>query len=842
MRSFLQDLRYGLRLLPRQPGFAVIATLVVGLGIGANTTMFSLVDALALKPRVGDADRMVTLYSKDRVQAGSFRAFSYPNFVDLRARKDVFAALTAHVPSLVGITEGDETRRSFIDIATSDYFATFGVNLALGRPFTEAEERPRADVPVTILSYPAWQRMGGSRDVLGTTLRINQRDFTIVGVAPEGFGGRTAMVIPELWLPTGVYDTVSNDFVRDGLDASLADRTHHNLFVVGRLRDGLTGEGAERALEMVSRQMEEAYPVENRSQALLVTPVSRLSISTSPNNDDGPIGVLAAVLLSMSGVVLLVACLNLANMQLARGASRRQEFAIRASVGGSRWRAVRQLLTEGLVLSLPGAGLALLLSWAAMRLVNLSLAGRLPVQFTLDAAPDWRVFAATLAFAVLATVLFGLGPALSLARADLVPALKVSAGELPARRSWLSARHLLVMCQLALSLALLTAGGLFVRGATVAAALDPGFTLDRGIIVQVDASLASYDKARGIDLYARAIERLRRLPGVETVGFGSLMPFAEFSESRSVQRPGPTIRRSDPQAAAQLANAINYSVSPEFFAALGLRLLRGRDFTATEALEGGRPVAIVDEALARKLFGDEDPMGRELQLNSRDGAAAPDIVEVIGVAPPILHQMNDTAPGPLIYRPLAQDYRAGVTFHLRTAAPTAAGEAAMLPAVRQAFREVDERLPVLTLETRPMFRDRNLMLWVVRAGAWVFTAFGLVALGMAALGIYGVKAYLVSRRTREIGIRMALGAKSRDVIRLVVGDGLALTLAGLVAGLALSAMVGRAVGVLLFQGASFDGVVIGVAFLTLLSAAALASWLPARRAARISPSRAFREL
>jgi predicted permease len=841
MRSFLQDLRYGLRLLPRQPGFAAVATLVVGLGIGANTTMFSLVDALALKPRVGDADRMVTLYSKDRVQTGSFRAFSYPNFVDLRARKDVFAALTAHVPSLVGITEGDETRRSFIDIVAADYFSAFGVNLSLGRPFTEAEERPRADLPVTILSHLAWQRLGGSRDVLGTTIRINQRDFTIVGVAPEGFGGRTAMVIPELWLPTGVYDTISNDFVRDGLDASLADRTHHNLMVVGRLRDGLSGESAERALEMVSRQMEEAYPVENRSQALLVTPVSRLSMSTSPNNDDGPIGVLAAVLLSMSGVVLLVACLNLANMQLARGASRRQEFAIRASVGGSRMRAVRQLLTEGLVLSLPGAVLALLLSWAAMRLVNVSLAGRLPIQFTLDAAPDWRVFAATLAFAVLATVLFGLGPALSLARADLVPALKLSAGELPARRSWLSARHLLVMCQIALSLALLTAGGLFVRGATVAAALDPGFTLERGIIVQVDASLASYDKARGLDLYLRAIERLRRLPGVEAVGFGSLMPFGEISESRSVQRPGPTIRRSDPQAADQLANAINYSVSPDFFAALGLRLLRGRDFTATEALDGGRPVAIVDAALARKLFGDEDPVGRELQLNGRDGAA-PDIVEVIGVAPPILHQMNDEAPGPLIYRPLAQDYRAGVTFHLKTAVPTAAGEAAMLPAVRQAFREVDERLPVLTLETRPMFRDRNVMLWVVRAGAWVFTAFGLVALGMAALGIYGVKAYLVSRRTREIGIRMALGAKSRDVIRLVVGDGLTLTLAGLVAGLVLSALVGRAVGVLLFQGASFDGAVVAVAFLTLLSTAALASWLPARRAARISPSRAFREL
>jgi predicted permease len=842
MRSFLHDLRYGLRLLPRQPGFALVATLVVGLGIGANTTMFSLVDALALKPRVGDADRMVSLYSKDRVQTGSFRAFSYPNFVDLRARKDLFSALTAHVPSLVGITEGDETRRSFIDIVTSDYFSAFGVTLALGRPFTDAEERPRADIAVTILSDTAWQRMGGAPDALGKTIRINQRDFTIVGVAPRGFGGTMAVVTPELFLPTGVYETISNDFIREGMDASLGDRSHHNLFVVGRLREGLTPVAAERVLAVASRRMEEAYPVENRNQALLVAPVSRLSLSTSPDNDDGPIGVMAVVLLSMSGVVLLIACLNLANMQLARGASRRQEFAIRASIGGSRLRAVRQLLTEGLVLAMPGAVLALLLSWSAMQLLNFSVAGRLPIQLALDPAPDWRVFAATLSFAVIATVMFGLGPALSLARTDLVPALKVYAGELPARRSRFAARHLLVMGQLALSLALLTAGGLFVRGATVASALDPGFTLERGILAQVDASLAGYGKPRGLDLYARAIERLQRQPGVAAVGLSSLMPFGEMTESRPAQLPGPVIRRPDPEAADRLADAVNYGISPGFFTALGLQLVRGRDFTASEMIEGSRPVAIVDEALARKLFGDNDPVGRQVQLNNRDASAEPDIVEVVGVAPPIRHQMNDQAPGPQIYRPLAQDYRAGVTFHLRTAAPTPRAEGAMLPAIRQAFREVDERLPVVTLETRPMFRDRNLMLWVVRAGAWIFTAFGLVALGMAALGIYGVKAYLVSRRTREIGIRMALGAQNRDVIRLVIGDGLVLTAAGLAAGLALSALVGRAVGSLLFQGAGFDVVVVAAAFSALFAAAALASWLPARRAARISPSRAFREL
>jgi len=840
MSSFLQDLRHGVRLLIRQPGFTLIAVLVLALGIGANTTIFSLVDVLAMKPRAGGTEELVSVYSRDREEPDSYRAFSYPNFADLRARRDVFDALTAHVPSMIGITEGDTTRRAFIDIVTADYFSAFGVPLALGRTFTAEEERPAADLPVTILSYPAWQRMGGAPDVLTRTIRINQRDFSIVGVAPEGFGGTMAMVIPEVFLPTGVYDTISNDFVRDGRLTSLADRSHHNLFLVGRLRDGLTIASAAPALESVSRAMEEANPAENRRQALSVDPVSRLSISTSPQGD-GPISVMATVLLSMSGIVLLVASLNLANMQLARGGARRKEFAIRLAIGGSRLRLVRQLLTEGLLLSLAGGAVALGLSTVLMRLLSTSMAGRLPIQIALDATPDWRVFAATLVFAVAATVLFGLGPGLALARTQALPELKEASGEMPVRRSRLAVRHVLVMGQLALSLALLTAGGLFVRGAQMAASLDPGFTFDRGIVAQVDASLAGYDRARAATLYERTVDRLKQLPGVTSVGFSSLMPFGEITESRSVQIPGPRIRPSDPNAASGLVSAVASSVSPDYFNSLGLALVRGRDFTTAETFGVAGRVAIIDQALARRLFGDADPIGRQLQFNPRDDASAPDVAEIVGIAPAILHQMTDAAPGPQVYVPLAQDFRMGLTVHLRTAAPSADAEAAMLPVVRQALRELDDRLPVVALETRPMFRDRNLMLWVVRAGAWVFTGFGLVALFMAALGIYGVKAYLVSRRTREIGIRMALGANARDVIRLVLADGMVLTMTGLLIGLALSVLVSQGVGSLLFQGAGFDPAVVAAAFATLLCAAALASWLPARRATRIAPTRALRE-
>lgn len=837
MTAFIQNLRFGVRLFSRQPGFALIAVLVLGIGIGANTTMFSLVNELILKPRPGAGEELVQVYSKHRTEPDSFRTFSYDNFADLRARTDVFASLTAHNPAMVGITEGETTRRAFIDITTGDLFKTFNIPLAMGRTFTLDEEKPGAEIPVTIISHPMWERLGSPTDIPGRIVRINQRDFTVIGVAPKGFSGTTVMVTPEFWLPTGVYDSMVNDFASDNIVGTLRDRRHHALIVYGRLREGLDLESATPGLQNISAAMEGAFPAENKDQDLVIQPVSRLGISTSPI-DDGPVTIVGASLLAMSGIVLLIAALNLANMQLARGSARAKEFAIRLSMGGTRAQIVRQLMTESLMLSLLGGGVALLIATGAMRALVSGMNGLLPVMLMVETTPDARVFLATLAFAALGTIVSSLGPALAASRADVLPALKEQAGELPIRgRSRVPVRHVLVMGQLALSLALLTTAGAFVRGAWVAAGVDPGFSLDRGIHAGLDTSLAGYDRPRAYAAYTNVLEHVRRIPSVTHVSLGSLMPFGEVSESASIQQPGPVRRASDPDYETAVTSAIAQSVTQDYFPSLGLSLLRGRDFTLAEVTSADTPpVAIIDQALATRVFGTDDPIGRQIQIN-RGQDAAPELVQVIGIAPAILHQMNDDEPGAHVYRPHAQRFRSGMTLHVATTTPD---ESTLLPALRAALRNADAQLPVITLETGAMFRERNAMLWIVRTAARVFTIFGVVALVMATLGIYGVKAFLVSRRTREIGIRVALGATTRDVATLVLRDGLAMTIAGLVIGLGLSFVAIQGLGSLLFDGGGFDLPIVAAAFIALTASALAANLVPARRATRVSPTVALR--
>lgn len=837
MTAFIQNVRFGLRLFSRQPGFALIAVLILAVGIGANTTMFSLVNELILKPRPGAGEQLVQVFSKHRTEPDSFRTFSYDNFSDLRARTDVFASLTAHNPAMVGITEGETTRRAFIDITTGDLFKTFDIPLALGRSFTLDEEEPGAEIPVTIISHPVWERMGSPRDIPGRILRINQRDFTVIGVAPKGFSGTTVMVTPELWLPTGVYDSMVNDFASDNVVGTLRDRRHHALIVYGRLREGLDIKTAAPGLQTISAAMESAFPVENKDQDLVIERTSRLGISTSPI-DDGPVTMVGVSLLVMSGIVLLIAALNLANMQLARGSARAKEFAIRLSMGGSRAQVVRQLMTESLLISVVAGGVALLIATAAMRAFVSGMNGLLPVMLTVETSPDARVFLATLAFAALGTIVSSLGPALAASRADVLPALKEQAGELPVRRgSRIPVRHVLVMGQLALSLTLLTTAGAFVRGAWVAAGVDPGFSLDRGIHVGLDTSLAGYDRPRASAAYAEVLDHVRRIPSVTHVSLGSLMPFGEVTESAAIQQPGPVRRASDPDYDTAVTSATAQSVMQDYFPSLGLSLLRGRDFTHAEVTAAGTPgVAIIDEVLAARVFGTEDPLGRQMQIN-RGQDAEPELVQVVGIAPAILHQMNEEKPGAHVYRPHAQRFRSGMTLHVATTTPD---ESSLLPAVRTALRNADAQLPVITLETGTMFRERNAMLWIVRTGARVFTIFGIVALVMATLGIYGVKAFLVSRRTREIGIRVALGATSRDVTTLVLRDGVATTIGGLVIGLGLSFVAVQGIGSLLFDGGGFDLPIVAVAFVTLTAAGLAANLIPARRATRVSPTVALR--
>jgi predicted permease len=855
MAAFLQDLKHGVRLLVRHRGFTVVAALVLALGIGANTAVFTLINAMVLKPRPGVPDaELAGVYSRDRTQADSYRAFSYPNYVDLRDRKDLFVSLAAHDFSMVGLADGDSTRRVFIDVITSNYFDTFGVPLARGRAFTLEEERPKADIPVAILSHGMWQRLGGTDDVLGQTIRLNSRVFNIVGVAPRGFGGSMVMVTPELFVPTGVSDSIANDFLREGLPASLSDRRHHSLVLVARLKPGATIASLTPALEAAGTQLEQAFPGENQNQALLMAPLSRMSVSTSPQTDDG-MGIVALLLFSMSGLVLLIASFNLANMLLARGSARQKEFAIRLAIGGSRFRLVRQLLAESVVLAVAGGIVATFAAWWSARLLMASLATKLPLIVEFDASPDIRIMAATMALCLVSTVLFGLGPAWRHAKTDAVPELKDQAGELTGRRrSRFSTRNVLVMGQLALSLVTLTAAGMFIRLAVESASADPGFTLERGIMANVDPSLAGRDQIATHQFYERALARLRTMPGVISASASSLMPFSEFTESNEVQKAGAPLRRgpggsvsmgtggNERETVDGLVDSIATSVGSDYFKTIGLEVKHGREFTPAEELTpSANRIAIIDETLARKLFGDTNPIDQIVQWQAgRSGSTTTAVARVVGVVAPSHHQLLEREWKAHIYTPIGQDFRSALFLHVRTSAPTVDAEAAMLPDIRHELVALDSALPFIALETRPMFRERNLILWILRAGAKVFIGFGALALFMSVIGVYGVKAYVVARRTREIGIRVALGATPRNVVGMVVKDGLVTTVLGLVVGLGLSVVAGSAIRSFLFGDGRFDATVIFTAVFALAAAATAAAWLPARRATRVAPTLALR--
>jgi predicted permease len=663
------------------------------------------------------------------------------------------------------------------------------------------------------------------------------------------------VVSPELFLPTGVYDSITNDFLKEGLPATLADRRHHSLVLAARFKPGDTIESVTPALNVAGAQLENAYPGENHDQELSMARLSRTSVSTQPQTDSDIAG-LAILLFSMSGLVLLVASFNLANMLLARGSSRQKEFAIRLAIGGSRLRLVRQLLAENLVLALAGGALATVAAWWSMKLLLSSLGGRFPVPMQIDAAPDVNVLIATVGLCLLSALLFGLGPAWRHARTDAVPELKDQAGEIAGRRrrSRFAMRNVLVMAQLALSLVTLTAAGLFIRSAMESAIADPGFTFERGIMVNVDPTLAGRDKVATQQFYEKAIVRMRTMPGVVSASLGSLMPFSEFTESNEIQKAGAPLRKTAGGQSSMgtgsdaieriegLVDSIATSIGADYFRTIGLELKRGREFTVAEELTPSKNrIAIIDETLAERLFGKADALDQLVQWQiGRQDANETVVARVVGIVAPSRHQLFERTPWPHIFTPVGQDTRSSLYIHLKTSAPTADAEAAMLQDVRRELIALDDSLPIISLETRPMFRDRNFVLWVVRAGANVFLAFGALALFMSVIGVYGVKSYVVARRTREIGIRVALGATPRNVVGLIVGDGIITTAVGLVIGLALSVAAGSAIRSMLFGYGGFDAPVIVGAILALGLAATVAAWLPARRATRVAPTLALR--
>lgn len=837
MASLAQDLRSGLRVLARRPGFTSVAVLVLAIGIGANSAVFSVVNALLLRPLPAQQvpGALVGLFSRDRIRPDTYRAFSYPNYVDIREGNPVFTNLMAEGIGLVGIAEGETTRRAMAMAVSSNFFETLGEHLAAGRGFSPEEERPGSEPMVAVVSHPFWRQRGGDPGMLGDTIRVNGRDYTVIGITSKGFTGATVAMSPEVYVPLGSYELIVNDLFLKGREHTrLDDRENHSLVLIGRLRPGLTAEAATTQLDALARRLEEAYPAANRDQALMVHKLPRVGISTSPG-DDSEVAALLGLLQAMSGIVLLVACLNLANMMLAHGSARRREIAIRLALGAGRGHVVRQVLTEGLLLSLAGGAAGLLLAYWAARLLATSLSGALPFAVAYDGTPDLRVVAATLGFAVISTTMFGLWPAWRLARTDVVQELKQHVGEsVTGRRRWLTMRDTLVIGQVALSLALVTAAGLLVRSAIDAARAEPGYEMRNGLVASLDPGLAGYGETQGRQMYRRLLEDVRSLPGVRAASLASLVSYGEVTEGETVRRPGTT---GDEGRASGIWNI----VGTDYFAALDLPVLRGREFTlAEETSAEGTPVALIDEPMARRLFPGEDPLGQQIIFVEADDTPKGPPRQVVGIVPGLRHDLYDREPVAHVYTPFGQQYRSWMTLHIKHAGGGPEAEAALLRSVRSTIRSVDDRVPVLWLKTLEGYREASVVLWLARTGARLFSSFGLLALFLAAVGIYGVKAYLVGLRTREVGIRMALGASRRAVLWLMLRDSLVLTGVGVALGLGLAALVARGVAGIVYRSSPYDPVVFGLAVTLIVAAALGATFFPARRATRVEPFVALR--
>ena len=860
----IRDFKFAFRQLFKAPAFTIAATTVLALGIGVNTAVFSLVNTLFFAPPAyAKPHELVQLFSQDKRDPKKFRGFSYPTYVDVREQNTVFTDVLSFNLALIGIGQKGDTRRTFAGIISSNYFSVLGVPVVRGRAFVSEEETPGHNTPVAIVSYSYWQKHDLDPSMLGSQVFINGRPFTIVGIAPKGFVGTMQVLSPEVWLPISVYDQVANDFESDN-KTTIDDRKGTQLRVMGRLKPGMTAAAAKPALEGLAANLEKAYPVEQKDQTFMAERVSRNTVSNRPGADSG-IKVIAPLLLGMAVVVLLVACLNLANMLLARGTARRKEIAIRLALGGSRWQIVRQLLTEGFVLALLGGVGGLILGlWSSDLLVG-SMRKLMPLDIVWLTGPNPAILAATFGFCLLGTLMFALGPALKISRSAVVTDLKEHAGEDVVRRRWrFLPRNPLVVVQIAFSLALITAAALFIRGAGKAASVDTGLRPGASYLLEVDASLAGYEPKRAQELYQNLNDRLAALPGVEHASISSTVPFGMISFDRTVQRagvhPGPEAKPAT--AAEGLAFKASWdSVGADYFSTVGLPLIRGRAFSEAEATQPGPKVAIIDEVLAKKLWPDGDALGQTIQYAGENAPAAnrggsahagrsadfseeekqKETIEIVGIVPVTRHQLFEMEePGGAIYLPFARGFQSDISFFVRFRSLASGNEASTADLLRRTVRDVDPSIPILSLRTFAQHLDSNLDLWLVRAGAALFSIFGALALSLAVVGLYGVKAYSVARRTREIGIRMALGAQAGAVLRMIMREGSIMLVSGVALGLLLAVATAKILSGILYGVGPLDPIAFTVAPLVLTIAALIATWLPARRATQVDPVQALR--
>ena len=842
MSTLLYDLRFALRVLAKSPAFTTATVLVLALGIGLNSATFSALYALAFSPRpLPAAERLVQLYSQDKKAPSNFRGFSHRAWRELRERRDLFSDVFAQHLALVAVGEGTEARRVLADIVGGNFFEVLGVPPMRGRGFTADEEVVGAEVPVVVVSHLYWRKTGFKPDLVGSTVRVNGRLLTVVGLAPEGFTGTMAMVGADFYFPLGVFDSLAGE-TKEGKRRALGQADVFALVVMARLQHGVSSAAARSALAGVAAGLAQHLPGEYQDRAITLGPLPRF-VETSPPLDGGIVALMTVIVLGLTGTVLLIVSLNLASLLLARGHARRKEFAIRLALGGTRARLVRQLLTEGLVLALVGGALGCVLALWVSDLVLVAISSRLPVEILLTTRTPLAVVGATFVFCTLATVFFALGPALTVARRDFLLDLQKNSGEDVAvrRRRWLP-RHPLVVAQIALSLALTIGAGLFTRLTSHATAGDTGIDADHTLVVEFDASLTGHDRARSLEIFRTVGERLGTVPGVRAASIAISTPYSLNGDDRSVRRAGtrPAPDARPVTAADGLAfNVPSNAVGADYFATLGQPLVHGRAFTRFETDHAGAPaVAIIDEALAERLWPGEAALGRRVEWSRRDTATT-ETIEIVGIARTTQLELFQPASG-AIYLPFAQGYAGNVHFLLRSAGRGAAALEALREPVRRELRAAAPDVPFFKVHTFAEHQGASLEIWALHRLSLVATAFGVGAALIAVIGLYGAKAYGVSRRTREIGIRLALGAEPVRLRNLILREGLASALVGIGLGLLLGAALGRLLGSVIVGLNGFDPLVHGLAAVALFAAAFAASWLPARQATKVSPLTALR--
>lgn len=822
MESFTQDVRFGLRSMRKSPAFSLICVLSLALGIGANTTIFTVVNALLLNPLpVADISRLVqldTIDSKTRVtQANAAKlGMSYPNCQDYQRQNQVLTGLSCISGGPLTWSGEAEPRQVAGQLVNANYFEVLGLTPILGRFFLSDEDTKPGGNNVVIVSHSLWSnKLGSDRSVIGKTLTLNATPFTVIGVAPKGFKGTfTIGSADEVWIPISMYGQVLAGFMKE----NFRDRRFLDTFTVARLKPGVSRGQAEAELKTIASRLEREYPKENAGRSVAVSLLADAAVGI---NQHDQFVVAGALMMGVVGLILLIACVNLANLLLARGAHRQREISIRTAVGASRLRLVRQLLTESVALSLIGGVAGLLLAFAGRRVL---WAYRPPFieRNDLDLSLDSHVLLFTFGLALLTGIVFGLAPAIKASKADVATTL--NAGGRSGSATWTRGplRSILVISEVALALITLVGAGLFIRSMQNAQKTDVGFESKRLFVMAFDLGSLHYDEVHGQQFYRDSVQRATASPVVQSAAVASDLPLGG-GLARTVFPEG----RDETSGYRGTLTQLN-DISPGYFDTLRIPLKKGRVFNELDKKDT-TPVAVINEAMAHHFWPEEDPVGRRFHFFGDTK-----LLQVVGVvANTVINQIGED-PQPLAYLPLSQDYAPAATLQVRTLGDPQAAVAT----VRSQIQSLDRNLAITNVQTIEEVLDQGL--WAPRMAAVLLTFFGVLALMLAGIGVYGVLSYSVNQQTREIGIRMALGARPGEVLRWVVGQGFRLAAAGLLIGLIAGLALMHFVGSLLFGISTHDPTTFGVVALVLGLVAFLACYVPARRATRVNPIVALR--